>query len=138
MCWLSLGAGNIKMLQMYFHKIILHNWDISSFTGLWGIINNAGIAGQVGPCEWLTLDDYKACTDVNLWGVIDCTLTFLPLIKKEKGRIVNIASVMGRFSLPEGSTYSVSKFGVEAFTDSLRYTCIFIYQNLHILVMLVD
>ncbi|KAF7649017.1 hypothetical protein LDENG_00148550 [Lucifuga dentata] len=56
---------------------------------------------------------------VNLFGVIDVTLSVLPLIKKAKGRVVNIASVFGRIT-PFGGPYCVSKYGVEAFNDSLR------------------
>ena len=76
--------------------------------------------GQLGPCEWLTVEDHKACANVNLWGVIDCTYTFLPLIKKEKGRVINTASVAGRYSVKHAVPYGVSKHGVEAFTDNLR------------------
>ena len=74
----------------------------------------------MGPCEWLTIDDYKSCMAVNTFGVIDCAVTFLPLIKKEKGRVVNMASMFGRFSQVGAAAYSVSKFAVEAFSDSLR------------------
>ena len=64
------------------------------FLGLWGLINNAGIA-KVGPIEWQTMEDYKLVADVNLWGLIEVTKVFLPLIKKERGRVVNIASIGG-------------------------------------------
>ena len=65
------------------------NHCVLYFTGLWGLINNAGISGRSGVVEWLNLDDYHKVTGVNLFGLIDVTMTFLPLIKKEKGRIVN-------------------------------------------------
>ncbi|XP_077978729.1 17-beta-hydroxysteroid dehydrogenase type 6-like [Glandiceps talaboti] len=87
--------------------------------GLWGLVNNAGIVGAYGVYEWHSRDDYQKCLDVNLLGLIDVTTTFLPLIKKSRGRIVNVASIMGRFVLP-GGAYSISKFGVEAFSDGLR------------------
>jgi NAD(P)-dependent dehydrogenase (short-subunit alcohol dehydrogenase family) len=57
---------------------------------------------------------------VNLFGTIDVTMTFLPLIRKSQGRVVNTASVSGRLSMSITGPYCVSKFGVEAFTDSLR------------------
>ena len=62
--------------------------------GLWGLINNAGIA-KVGPIEWQTIEEFKQIADVNLWGLIDVTKVFLPLVKKERGRIVNLASIGG-------------------------------------------
>ncbi|XP_049583876.1 retinol dehydrogenase 7 [Syngnathus scovelli] len=88
-------------------------------TGLWAVVNNAGISVPVAPTDWLTVEDYKSMLDVNLLGVIDVTLSVLPLIKKARGRVVNVASVFGRIS-PFGGPYCVSKYGVEAFNDSLR------------------
>ncbi|XP_023671792.1 dehydrogenase/reductase SDR family member 9 [Paramormyrops kingsleyae] len=87
--------------------------------GLWGVVNNAGVSIPSGPCDWLSIEDYKSMLDVNLHGVIAVTLSVLPLIKKAKGRVVNVASVFGRIS-PFGGPYCVSKYGVEAFNDSLR------------------
>lgn len=59
--------------------------------------------------------------DVNLFGTIDVAMTFLPLIKRSRGRVVNVSSLAGRITLPMGTAYSISKYGVEAFTDNLRY-----------------
>lgn len=83
-------------------------------------MNNAGISIPSGPCDWLTIDDYKSLLEVNLVGVISVTLSVLPLIKKARGRVVNVASVAGRVSIT-GGPYPVSKAGVEAFNDSLRW-----------------
>jgi len=88
--------------------------------GLWGVMNNAGIVGATGPQDWLTIQDYKNCNAVNLYGLIDVTMTFLPLVKLAHGRIVNTASVYGRYSLSVGNPYCISKYGVEVFTDGLR------------------
>jgi len=88
--------------------------------GLWGVLNNAGALVSFGKPEWLTADDYRHQCDVNLFGLIDVTMTFLPLIKKTGGRIVNTSSHFGIVSTPISPTYCVSKFGVEAFTDALR------------------
>ncbi|XP_029375278.1 retinol dehydrogenase 16-like [Echeneis naucrates] len=87
--------------------------------GLWAVVNNAGVATPSAPCDWLTVEDYKGMLDVNLNGVIAVTLSVLPLIKKARGRVVNVASVFGRISVT-GGPYTVSKYGVEAFNDSLR------------------
>ncbi|KAM9850480.1 dehydrogenase/reductase SDR family member 9 [Aulostomus maculatus] len=87
--------------------------------GLWAVVNNAGVATPCGPTDWLTVEDYKSMLAVNLYGVIDVTLSVLPLIKKAKGRVVNMASVYGRIT-PIGGPYCISKYGVESFNDSLR------------------
>lgn len=87
--------------------------------GLWGLVNNAGRSIPIGPTDWLKLEDFTKVLDVNLIGVIDVALQFLPLLKKARGRVVNVASILGRLSLGGGG-YSPSKWGVEAFSDSLR------------------
>lgn len=87
--------------------------------GLWGLVNNAGRSVPIGPTEWMRLEDFKKVLDVNLIGVIDVTLHFLPLLKKAQGRVVNVASILGRLSITGGG-YCISKWGVEAFSDSLR------------------
>ncbi|XP_078545018.1 retinol dehydrogenase 7-like [Lissotriton helveticus] len=87
--------------------------------GLWGLVNNAGIGIPMAPNEWLTLDDFTLVINVNLIGMIDVTLSLLALVRKAQGRIVNVSSVSGRVSVIGGG-YSISKYGVEAFSDSLR------------------
>ncbi|NXP58900.1 RDH7 dehydrogenase, partial [Chloropsis cyanopogon] len=87
--------------------------------GLWGLVNNAGIAIPTGPNEWLSRADFAKVLDVNLLGVVEVTLSLLPLVRRARGRVVNVASVMGRLSC-FGGGYCISKFGVEAFSDSLR------------------
>lgn len=87
--------------------------------GLYGLVNNAGVANPIGPTEWMTLGDYRKVMEVNAFGTIGVTLGFLPLVKQAQGRIVNMASVLGRISA-NGGGYCVSKYAVEAFSDSLR------------------
>uniref|UniRef100_A0A8C1R969 3-hydroxybutyrate dehydrogenase, type 1 n=1 Tax=Cyprinus carpio TaxID=7962 RepID=A0A8C1R969_CYPCA len=88
--------------------------------GLWAVVNNAGIS-TFGEVEFTTMDTYKQVSEVNLWGTIRVTKAFLPLIRRAKGRVVNIASMYGRMGNALRSPYCVSKYGVEAFSDCLRY-----------------
>lgn len=89
--------------------------------GLWGLINNAGVSGPLGAIDWITVKSYKRVLDVNLLGLINTTTKFLPLIKQDKGRIVNTASIAGRYATPYLGPYSITKYGVESFSDALRY-----------------
>ena len=52
-------------------------------------------------------------------GLMDVTRQFLPLIKKARGRIVNMSSIGGRLAFGD-SVYCASKFAVEGFSDCLR------------------
>uniref|UniRef100_A0A452GRR3 Retinol dehydrogenase 1 n=1 Tax=Gopherus agassizii TaxID=38772 RepID=A0A452GRR3_9SAUR len=87
--------------------------------GLFGLVNNAGRATPMAPTDWMQIDDFHTILDVNLMGLIEITLKLLPLLKKAKGRVVNVASVMGRLAFLGGG-YCLSKWGVEAFSDILR------------------
>lgn len=87
--------------------------------GLWGLVNNAGIAEPSAPNEWLTKQDFQRVLDVNLLGLIDVTLSMTPLVRKARGRIINVSSIVGRITICSGG-YCISKYGVEAFSDSLR------------------
>lgn len=88
-------------------------------TGLWGLVNNAGIA-EILPFELQEVTLYRKIISTNLIGAIDVAMTFLPLIKRERGRILNVSSYSGRIALPVVASYAVSKYGLEAFTDGLR------------------
>lgn len=90
-----------------------------SSAGLWGLVNNAGRSVPIGPLDWMRLEDFQKVLDVNLLGVIDVSLQLLPLLKKGRGRVVNVASILGRLAIIGGG-YCLSKYGVEAFSDSLR------------------
>ncbi|XP_025033208.1 retinol dehydrogenase 16-like [Python bivittatus] len=79
--------------------------------GLWGLINNAGTANPTAPNEWLTKKDFVSVLDVNLLGLIDVTLHMLPFVRKAKGRVVNMSSVLGRLSFIGGG-YPISKYGL--------------------------
>jgi NAD(P)-dependent dehydrogenase (short-subunit alcohol dehydrogenase family) len=87
--------------------------------GLSGLVNNAGIP-YGGPVEYLDVDKVRAEFEVNFFGVISVTQTFLPLLRAGKGRVVNISSISGLVAPPFVSPYASTKFALEALSDSLR------------------
>jgi NAD(P)-dependent dehydrogenase (short-subunit alcohol dehydrogenase family) len=87
--------------------------------GLWGLVNNAGIS-VAGPLELLPLPDVRRQFEVNVIGVLAVTQTFLPLLRKGRGRLVNISSIAGRASTPFLGAYCGSKFALEAMSDAWR------------------
>ncbi|KAM4533655.1 D-beta-hydroxybutyrate dehydrogenase, mitochondrial [Odontesthes bonariensis] len=88
--------------------------------GLWAVVNNAGVS-TFGEVEFTSVDTYKQVAEVNLWGTIRVTKAVLPLIRRAKGRVVNLASMYGRMGNMLRSPYCVTKYGVEVFSDCLRY-----------------
>ncbi|XP_022100681.1 D-beta-hydroxybutyrate dehydrogenase, mitochondrial-like isoform X1 [Acanthaster planci] len=89
-------------------------------TGLWAIVNNAGIS-TFGDVEFCGLDVYQRVANVNLWGAIRVCKAFLPLLRKTKGRVVNVTSVLGRQASMGRSCYVATKHALEGFTQCLRY-----------------
>jgi NAD(P)-dependent dehydrogenase (short-subunit alcohol dehydrogenase family) len=83
------------------------------------LINNAGIAIG-GPCEGVPMSEWRGLFDVNVFGLIETTQVFLPLLRQTKGRVINIGSISGRIASPFLAPYATSKFAVRAFSDSLR------------------
>ena len=88
-------------------------------TGLAGLINNAGVAIG-GPLEVIPILQLEKQLDVNVIGQIAVTQAFLPLIRRARGRIVNMGSIAGRGTIPMMGPYSASKHALEALTDALR------------------
>ena len=56
-----------------------------------------------------------------MFGAIRVTKTFAPLIRKSRGRITNVSSSLGRAVAPFLGAYCISKHGMEAFSNVLRY-----------------
>ncbi len=96
-------------------KVIEKETDVN----LYGLVNNAGVSLN-GPLELVPMSDIKKLMDVNVTGLLAVTKAFLPIIRKTKGRIVNISSGHGLLAIPDKSVYAASKFAVQAISDSLR------------------
>lgn len=87
--------------------------------GLTGLLNNAGI-GVVGPLEIVSLDELRRQFEVNVIGLIAVTQALLPLLRKARGRVVNMSSIAGRAAMPYMGPYAASKHALEALSDALR------------------
>jgi NAD(P)-dependent dehydrogenase (short-subunit alcohol dehydrogenase family) len=87
--------------------------------GLYGLVNNAGIA-VTGPIEALPMEAIRQQFEVNFFGHVAVTQALLPAIRQAKGRIVNITSILGRVTVPFSAPYCASKYAMEAYSDSLR------------------
>ncbi|XP_054706872.1 retinol dehydrogenase 16-like [Uloborus diversus] len=86
---------------------------------LWAIVNNAGIS-QSGEVDWTPVDEFRKVFEVNTFGMLQVTKTFLPFVKRCKGRIVNNTSICGRFICPGYVGYCMSKSAAVSFTTGLR------------------
>ncbi|KZX86222.1 acetoin dehydrogenase [Oleiphilus sp. HI0009] len=84
------------------------------------VINNAGVA-LMQTVEDTSYEDFEWLMDINFWGVVYGTKSFLPLLKRSSdGAIVNISSVFGLVGIPTQGAYNASKFAVKGYTEALR------------------
>lgn len=86
--------------------------------GLFGLINNAGVA-VVGPMIELREEDVLFQFDVNVLGPYRITKAFAPLLLDSKGRVATTGSISGTVAWAMGGAYCMSKHAVEAYTDAL-------------------
>jgi NADP-dependent 3-hydroxy acid dehydrogenase YdfG len=84
------------------------------------LCNTAGVS-QFGPIENATFDDWDWQMDVNVNGVINGVMTFMPrMIKQGGGHIVITASMSAFVALPTTSIYCTTKYAVRGLAESLR------------------
>ncbi|GBM51130.1 Estradiol 17-beta-dehydrogenase 2 [Araneus ventricosus] len=103
-----------------FVKANIGSSDPQKFLELWAVINNAGI--QKGFLTELTrIQDFQDTMEVNAFGQVRVTKAFLPLLRKSRGRVINISSLAGRIALPMCGAYTMSKFASVGFSETLRH-----------------
>lgn len=93
-------------------------WVEAQGRGLYGLINNAGVA-VVEPLVEISEDDMWFQQNVNVFGPWRVTAAFADLLIESRGRILTTGSISGILGGQLQGPYSMSKHGVEAFTDVL-------------------
>jgi 3-oxoacyl-[acyl-carrier protein] reductase len=77
------------------------------------LVNNAASRGAEGPLHTMPLENWDAVFNTNLRGVFYAVRAFVPLmIAGGGGDIINLSSIAGKSPLPNGATYSASKWGL--------------------------
>jgi NAD(P)-dependent dehydrogenase (short-subunit alcohol dehydrogenase family) len=88
-------------------------------SGLDGLVNVAGI-GMVRPLEYATMADVKEIFEINCFGQLGTIQAFSALLRKNRGRIVNITSVGVNLAIPFGGLLNSSKAAFGMLSDTLR------------------
>jgi NADP-dependent 3-hydroxy acid dehydrogenase YdfG len=84
------------------------------------LVNNAGVM-LLGPILGARVDEWQTMVNVNLLGLMYCTHAALPIMQQQGGgHIVNVSSVAGRVASFGSGVYNATKWGVGAFSESLR------------------
>lgn len=84
------------------------------------LINNAGFSMR-GAIEDVSLSSVRRLFEVNLFALIRVTQACLPGMRRQRrGTIVNLSSMVGKFTFPTSGPYSATKHAIEAISDALR------------------
>ncbi len=84
------------------------------------LVASAGIAGPNHKTWEYPVEEWQRVININLLGIYYCCRAVVPhMLRRNYGRIVNVASIAGKEGNPNASAYSASKAGVIALTKSL-------------------
>lgn len=92
---------------------------VEHFGTLDALVNNAGIM-LTNPILGADVSEWKRMVDTNLLGSMYAVHAALPHLLESKGAVVQISSTSGRTASAASGVYSATKFGINAFSDSLR------------------
>lgn len=97
----------------------IREWRENTHKPLVGIVNNAGIGGDL-PVELIPISEVRKVFNVNIFGVYRVTSAFIPFLREDTGRIVNVGSIAGYLPFQGTSAYSATKQALKAITDTTR------------------
>jgi len=92
------------------------NTVLKKFRKLDILVNNAGV-GIYKPVSQTTIEDFDLMFNTNVRGLFALTQACIPELKKTRGNIINIGSVLGMRGMPVYSVYSASKAAVIMLTQ---------------------
>jgi NADP-dependent 3-hydroxy acid dehydrogenase YdfG len=86
------------------------------------LVNCAGNAHGLSPIQEGDIDDWDAMIDGNVQGLLYVSRAIIPfMVENKTGHIVNISSVAGKWTYPNGAVYCASKAAVEALSEGMRF-----------------
>ena len=85
------------------------------------LVNNAGLALGKSPIHEGLIKDWEQMIDTNLKGLLYVTKVISQeMVNRKSGQIINIGSIAGKETYPDGNVYNATKFAVDALTRAMR------------------
>jgi corticosteroid 11-beta-dehydrogenase isozyme 2 len=117
-------SPRLKLLQMDLMKpedisrVLEFTKAHTASTGLWGLVNNAGLNDMVADVELCPFTAFRNCMEVNFFGTLELTKGLLPLLRRSRGRIVTLGSPAGDMPYPCLAAYGTSKAAMALLMDT--------------------
>ena len=93
-------------------------------------VNNAMVS-VFSPVKEMEASDFRRVTEVNYLGYVHGTLAALKrMLRRNRGRIIQVGSALAVRSIPLQSAYCATKHAIAGFTDSLR--CELLHEKSHV------
>lgn len=110
---LTADVRNFEDLERQLQTVDLTSVDV--------LVNNAGLALGTDKLQGAKVSDWDSMVDTNVKGLLYLTRLILPhFLKNQRGHVINLGSVAGRWVYPGGAVYCATKFAVRAISDGLR------------------
>lgn len=98
---------------------------LSSLSNDWNkidvLINNAGLSLGLEPFFEGNIDDWETMIDTNVKGLLYVSrIISRRMIAQKSGHIINIGSIAGKESYPNGNVYCSTKAAVDSLSKSMR------------------
>jgi 3-hydroxy acid dehydrogenase / malonic semialdehyde reductase len=124
-----------KLVKQYKNDILTLCFDIrkkaevdKAIEGLIGkwkdidiLVNNAGLASGLSPIHEGDNEDWEKMIDTNVKGLLYITRAVSPMmVARKKGHIINVGSIAGKETYPNGNVYCATKYAVDSLTKGMR------------------
>jgi 3-hydroxy acid dehydrogenase / malonic semialdehyde reductase len=129
-----LSTLSSKLEEEYKIKVLSLNFDVREYSQVdkylsnlpepWYqidiLVNNAGLAVGLNPLNAGVVDDWERMIDTNIKGLLYVSrIVSNYMIKRKSGHIINIGSIAGKSTYPNGNVYCATKYAVDALSKGM-------------------
>jgi serine 3-dehydrogenase len=85
------------------------------------LVNNAGLSRGLDKLQAGSIQDWEEMIDTNIKGLLYVTRFILPgMVSRNRGHVINIGSVAGHQTYPNGNVYCATKAAVRALSEGMK------------------
>ena len=121
----DLGAADVHCFELDVQNRQQVEHTIGSLPADWGeidlLINNAGLSRGLTKLWEDDVQNWEEMIDTNVKGLLYVTRTVVPgMVQRGRGHIINLGSIAGHITYPNGHVYCATKAAERSLSDGLR------------------